>query len=133
MVFGSAGLRDKEKRYLMGLEAGEGADLIFVTAEDPRIEPLEQIMDEIAAGLRDAGRERGRDFWLIPDRGEAILRAVEAARRGDVVMACGKGHEQSMCFGDVEYPWDDRQAMQLALRGKALTTLPTAESDSLDA
>jgi UDP-N-acetylmuramoyl-L-alanyl-D-glutamate--2,6-diaminopimelate ligase len=43
-----------------------------------------------------------------------------------VVIACGKGHEQSMCFGDVEYPWDDREALRAALRGAPLTTLPTA-------
>jgi len=48
------------------------------------------------------------------------------ARAGDVVIACGKGHEQSMCFGTVEYPWDDREALRLALRGQMMSTLPTA-------
>jgi UDP-N-acetylmuramoyl-L-alanyl-D-glutamate--2,6-diaminopimelate ligase len=48
------------------------------------------------------------------------------ARAGDVVIACGKGHEQSMCFGTTEYPWDDREAMRRALRGETLDTLPTA-------
>jgi UDP-N-acetylmuramoyl-L-alanyl-D-glutamate--2,6-diaminopimelate ligase len=43
-----------------------------------------------------------------------------------VVIACGKGHEQSMCFGTVEYPWDDREAMRRALHGQTLDTLPTA-------
>jgi UDP-N-acetylmuramoyl-L-alanyl-D-glutamate--2,6-diaminopimelate ligase len=52
--------------------------------------------------------------------------AVRMARPGDVVMACGKGHEQSMCFGTVEYPWDDRKAMRLALEDLTLATLPTA-------
>ena len=49
------------------------------------------------------------------------------ARAGDLVMACGKGHEQSMCFGTVEHPWDDREALRSALRGAPLSTLPTAK------
>ena len=48
------------------------------------------------------------------------------ARSGDVVIACGKGHEQSMAFGKIEYPWDDRAALAAAIRGEALRTLPTA-------
>jgi len=51
---------------------------------------------------------------------------VTLARAGDVVMACGKGHEQSMCFGEQEYPWDDREALRCALQGVTLGTLPTA-------
>ena len=65
------------------------------------------------------------DYWCVEDRGEAILQAVSLAQSGDIVLTCGKGHEQSMCFGTVEYPWDDRQAMELALQGKTLQTLPT--------
>jgi len=72
-------------------------------------------------------RQEGVDFWRVPDRGEALLHAVHLAHHGDVVMACGKGHEQSMCFGDVEYPWDDREAMRRALQGTTLDTLPTAK------
>jgi UDP-N-acetylmuramoyl-L-alanyl-D-glutamate--2,6-diaminopimelate ligase len=49
------------------------------------------------------------------------------ARAGDLVIACGKGHEQSMCFGTVEYEWDDREALRTALKGTPLKTLPTAE------
>jgi UDP-N-acetylmuramoyl-L-alanyl-D-glutamate--2,6-diaminopimelate ligase len=55
--------------------------------------------------------------------------ACSLAKAGDVVMACGKGHEQSMCFGEIEFPWDDRQAMRAALRGSPLKTLPTAPKD----
>jgi UDP-N-acetylmuramoyl-L-alanyl-D-glutamate--2,6-diaminopimelate ligase len=52
---------------------------------------------------------------------------VELAGPGDVVIACGKGHEQSMCFGETEYPWDDRAALAAALEGHPLKTLPTAD------
>ncbi len=128
VVFGSAGLRDKEKRRLMGEVAGELADLTVVTAEDPRTEPLAEILAESAAGLEAHGRREGVDYWRVPDRGAAIRYAVQLARPGDVVLACGKGHEQSMCFGAVEYPWDDREAMRRALHGETLDTLPTSGS-----
>ena len=68
----------------------------------------------------------GKDYWKVPDRGEALRFAVQLARDGDVVIACGKGHEQSMCFGTTEYRWDDREALRRALRGETLATLPTA-------
>jgi UDP-N-acetylmuramoyl-L-alanyl-D-glutamate--2,6-diaminopimelate ligase len=88
---------------------------------------LEAILSESAAACEEEGRQPGVDFYLVPDRGEALRFAVEMARPGDVVIACGKGHEQSMCFGTTEYPWDDREALRRALRGETLNTLPTAE------
>jgi UDP-N-acetylmuramoyl-L-alanyl-D-glutamate--2,6-diaminopimelate ligase len=127
LVFGSAGLRDQAKRRMMGEVAGRMADLTIITAEDPRTESLDAIMSAIAEGVESQGRREGVDFWRMADRGEAIHRAVQMARPGDVVVACGKGHEQSMCFGTHEYPWDDREAMRFALRGEILDTLPTAQ------
>jgi UDP-N-acetylmuramoyl-L-alanyl-D-glutamate--2,6-diaminopimelate ligase len=126
VVFGCAGLRDREKRTLMGEVAGRAADKIIVTAEDPRTESLDEIMAVTAQALIARGRVEGVDFWPVPDRGEALALACSLARAGDVVMACGKGHEQSMCFGEIEYPWDDRAALRGALHGSPLTTLPTA-------
>lgn len=126
VVFGAAGLRDRDKRWMMGQVAGRMADLVIVTAEDPRSESLSGIMCQIKRGLEAVDRTEGYDFWLVPDRGRAIKMAVDLARAGDVVIACGKGHEQSMCFGEVEYPWDDRVAMRAALRGTTLDALPTA-------
>jgi UDP-N-acetylmuramoyl-L-alanyl-D-glutamate--2,6-diaminopimelate ligase len=116
VVFGSAGLRDVEKRGMMGHVAGRLADKIVITAEDPRTESLDDILAAIAEGVMAEGRREGTDFWRIGDRAEAIRFAVTLARPGDVVMTCGKGHEQSMCFGTTEYPWDDRQAMRSALQ-----------------
>jgi UDP-N-acetylmuramoyl-L-alanyl-D-glutamate--2,6-diaminopimelate ligase len=127
VVFGSAGLRDREKRAMMGHVAGQLADLVVVTAEDPRTESLEAIMAESAAAATEEGKREGVDLWRVPDRGEAVLCACQMARAGDVVIACGKGHEQSMCFGTTEHPWDDREAMRRALRGETLDTLPTAK------
>jgi UDP-N-acetylmuramoyl-L-alanyl-D-glutamate--2,6-diaminopimelate ligase len=126
VVFGCAGLRDREKRTMMGRIAGELSDLVIVTAEDPRTEGLDEIMAESVAAATAAGKREGVNLWRVPDRGEAILLACQMAQAGDVVLACGKGHEQSMCFGTTEYPWDDREAMRRALRGETLDTLPTA-------
>jgi UDP-N-acetylmuramoyl-L-alanyl-D-glutamate--2,6-diaminopimelate ligase len=125
-VWGSAGLRDREKRRLMGTISAQLADITIITAEDPRSESLEAIMAESAAACQAQGRQEGVDLWQVPDRGQAMRFAVELARPGDVVIACGKGHEQSMCFGSTEYPWDDREALRLALQGRTLDTLPTA-------
>ncbi len=125
-VFGSAGLRDRQKRTMMGRIAGELADLAVVTAEDPRTESLDEIIAESVAAATAEGKREGVNLWRVPDRGEAILFACRQARAGDVLISCGKGHEQSMCFGEIEYPWDDREAMRRALRGETLDSLPTA-------
>lgn len=129
-VWGSAGLRDREKRRLMAQISAELADITVLTAEDPRTEPLEEIMAESATALEMEGRREGKDFWQVEDRGQALRFAVELARPGDVVIACGKGHEQSMCFGTTEYPWDEREALRRALLGETLDTLPTAKRNS---
>jgi UDP-N-acetylmuramoyl-L-alanyl-D-glutamate--2,6-diaminopimelate ligase len=114
-VFGSAGLRDKEKRRMMAETSAELADITVLTAEDPRTESLEGILEEMAEGARLKGGREGETFWRVPDRGEAIKFALRLAKEGDVVLSCGKGHEQSMCFGRTEYLWDDRIAMRAAL------------------
>jgi UDP-N-acetylmuramoyl-L-alanyl-D-glutamate--2,6-diaminopimelate ligase len=115
VVFGCAGLRDRAKRRLMGEVAARLADLVVITAEDPRTESLDAIMSETADALTDAGRIEGRDFMRVADRQRAILSAVREARAGDVVVVCGKGHERSMCFGDTEYAWRDQEALAWAL------------------
>jgi UDP-N-acetylmuramoyl-L-alanyl-D-glutamate--2,6-diaminopimelate ligase len=131
VVFGSAGLRDREKRRMMAETSLELADLTVLTAEDPRTESLEDILTEMSAGAVSRGGMEGENFWRIPDRGEAIRFAISLAHPGDLVMACGKGHEQSMCFGEIEYPWDDRIAMRaalaehLGLEGPRMPYLPT--------
>ena len=133
-VFGSAGLRDKEKRRMMAEVSAELADLSVLTAEDPRTESLDGILDEMATGARSRGGCEGETFWRVPDRGEAIKFALRLAHPGDIVLSCGKGHEQSMCFGRVEHPWDDRTAMRAALAeflgvdGPAMPYLPTQDT-----
>jgi len=112
-VFGSAGLRDNAKRYLMGRVSGQLADFSVITAEDPRTEDLAAINAEIARGVREFAAESA--YVIVPDRMAAIQYAVDIAEPGDVVAAFGKGHERSMCFGTTEYPWSDQQALRTAL------------------
>lgn len=134
-VFGSAGLRDKEKRRMMAEISAELADLTVLTAEDPRTESLEGILEEMAAGARSRGGRDGETFWCIPDRGDAIRFALSLAQAGDIVISCGKGHEQSMCFGAREHLWDDRTAMRAALSellnvdGPKMPYLPTQDTN----
>ncbi len=129
-VFGCAGLRYEGKRAAMGKVAGELADVTVVTAEDPRTEDLETIMAAIASGLRQAGAVEGQSFFCIADRYAAIRHACTLAGPGDVVIVCGKGHEPTMCFGETEYPWDDRLALRAALEGRSYGELPTSCSGS---
>jgi len=114
-VFGSAGLRDRAKRRLMAEASLRLADRTVLTAEDPRTESLAGILQEMAEGAKAAGGLEGSNFWRVPDRREALRFALRMAQPGDLVIACGKGHEQSMCFGEIEYLWDDRQAVKAAL------------------
>jgi UDP-N-acetylmuramoyl-L-alanyl-D-glutamate--2,6-diaminopimelate ligase len=136
VAFGAAGLRDRQKRRMMAECAVELADLAVFTAEDPRSESLEAILAEMACGAELKGGVEGKSFWRVPDRGEAIRKAIALAQPGDIVLACGKGHEQSMCFGTLEYAWDDRVAIRAALAeylgvpGPEMPVLPTSGKDT---
>jgi len=130
-IFGSAGLRDRAKRRMMAEVAVQLADVSIFTAEDPRTEKLEDILAEMKKAAIGQGGVEGETFMCVPDRGEAICRAVNMAVKNDLIMACGKGHEQSMCFGEIEYAWDDRTALRAALAerlgiaGEKMPYLPT--------
>lgn len=111
-VFGCAGLRDKEKRSVMGNIACTIADISVLTAEDPRTEDVDLIIDQIAKGCIEAGGLEKKTFFRIPNRKEAIKYAIDLAGKDDIVVVCGKGHERSMCYGKTEYPWSDEIAIK---------------------
>jgi UDP-N-acetylmuramoyl-L-alanyl-D-glutamate--2,6-diaminopimelate ligase len=115
-VFGSAGDRDREKRPAMGSVAARLADYSIFTDEDPRFEPSQQILEEIAQGARSMGAREGIAFECMADRTQAIGQAIACAAAGDVVLLAGKGHEHSMLVKGASLPWDEEGAARCALR-----------------
>ncbi len=114
VVFGAAGLRDASKRPLMGAVAAELADYIVLTSEDPRVENPKSIAKEIMRGIPQRLRKNVR---VELDRARAIDLAINTlAKRGDWVISCGKGHEESMDYdGMTETPWSEYETMRNAL------------------
>lgn len=117
IVVGAAGERDPGRRFGVGRASAEMADFAVFTNEDPRSEDPAEIVREIGRHAEGAGRQRDRDFIEIEDRGEAIAEALRRAAPGDVVVICGKGHEQSIVYGTQARPWDDREVTRAALAG----------------
>ncbi|MDP3992915.1 MAG: UDP-N-acetylmuramoyl-L-alanyl-D-glutamate--2,6-diaminopimelate ligase [bacterium] len=139
-VLGATGQRDKTKRPILGALAGQFADYVIVTNEDPYDEDPNTIIDEVAAGVprgrplrgrykvKKASEEEGdlsfkyKDngediwWWRVPDRKEAIAKALTMARPQDVVLVTGKGAEKVMAVGDKLVPFSDRQVLEELLQ-----------------
>ena len=130
-VFGSAGLRDREKRRMMAETSAELADVTIITAEDPRTERLELILEEMKKAAEGKGAKFGQSLLVEGDRPSAFRLGVKIAKNNDILLCCGKGHEQSMCFGTTEYAWDDNTALKaaiaerLSILGPEMPLLPT--------
>lgn len=119
LVFGCGGDRDRGKRPIMGRIAGELAALPVVTSDNPRSEDPQAIMSAIEEGLRESGN---RDYRMLPERREAIRRAVAVADAGDdwLVMVAGKGHEAFQLVAGERTVFSDRKELEdaiAALRG----------------
>ena len=110
-VFGCGGDRDATTRPLMGAVAARLSDLVIVTSDNPRSENPERIIAEIRRGM---AREQGAVIEM-PDRRQAIERAVKDARAGDLVLIAGKGHEKYQIIGDRTIPFDDVEVAGEAL------------------
>ena len=111
-VVGCGGDRDKKKRPIMGGIASAGCDLVMFTADNPRSEPVDQILEEMMSGV--APDDRGK-VQVIADRRQAIQVAVRLSRAGDVILVAGKGHEAYQEVGGVRHPFDDVQVLNEAL------------------
>jgi UDP-N-acetylmuramoyl-L-alanyl-D-glutamate--2,6-diaminopimelate ligase len=115
-VFGCGGDRDRTKRPLMGAVAGRLSDVIIVTSDNPRSEDPLRIIDEIRRGITPNTRKDDAQRLLsIPDRLEAIERAIDLARPGDVILIAGKGHEKYQVVGNRTLPFDDVAVAREAL------------------
>lgn len=108
-VFGCGGDRDRGKRPLMGRVASRLADHVIITNDNPRGEDPLAIIADILEGVE-------AEYAVVPDRARAIQQAVAAARRGDVVLIAGKGHERYQESGGARRPFSDAAVAQAALR-----------------
>ena len=116
VVFGCGGDRDPTKRPRMAKVAGELADDVYVTSDNPRTEDPRAIIGQIVSGFgtTPAGR-----FMVEADRRAAIERAIADAEPGDVVLIAGKGHETYQIVGTVKHPFDDVEEAERALEAVA--------------
>ncbi|MFY9609570.1 MAG: UDP-N-acetylmuramoyl-L-alanyl-D-glutamate--2,6-diaminopimelate ligase [Blastocatellia bacterium] len=110
-VFGCGGDRDRTKRAPMGEIAATLSDVAIVTSDNPRSEDPAAIIADIEVGLN----RPGRPYLRLPDRREAIFRAIAEAREGDVVLIAGKGHETYQVFRDGTVHFDDREVAREAM------------------
>ena len=111
-IIGAGGDRDKGKRSLMLQAALRHSDAVIITDDNPRTEDPNQIVADIA---RD--REPALPWWIIRNRKEAIRAALRLASSGDIVLICGKGHENYQEIGGIRYDFDDRKEAAEALTG----------------
>jgi UDP-N-acetylmuramoyl-L-alanyl-D-glutamate--2,6-diaminopimelate ligase len=110
VVFGAGGDRDRSKRAPMGEVAERLADRVVVTSDNPRTESPSAIIEDVLTGISD------RSHVLVePDRHAAIAAAIADARRGDVVIIAGKGHETTQTTGIEVVPFDDRLVARAVL------------------
>ena len=106
-VFGAGGDRDRTKRPLMGAVVAARSDVIVITSDNPRSEDPDRIIEEVLRGITPDTRRGEMRLLTIPDRREAIEKAVSIARSGDLVLVAGKGHEKYQVIGSRVLPFDD--------------------------
>lgn len=104
VVMGSGGNRDRNRRFAMGKAAYELADYIIITSDNPRNEPPEDIIKDITSVMNFCNKV----ILAIPDRKEAIKRAISEGEKGDIIVIAGKGHETYQIIGDEIIDFDDK-------------------------
>lgn len=127
-VFGAASQRDDAKRPMMGEQSGRYADLVILTEEDYRSEDPDVIAVALAGGLESQGfskieepsdfGDESKTYMTITNRYDAIAMAIKKARKGDIVVLTGKGHEKSLNRNGKEYEWDEYEAVRRAIASK---------------
>lgn len=117
-VLGSAGGgRDKARRQILGKMAGEAAEIVIVTNEDPYGEDPMEIIKSVARGAESAGKIIDKNLFSILDRRKAIKKALSLAEKSDLVLITGKGSEQVMVVAHgKKIPWDDRMVVREELK-----------------
>jgi len=138
-IFGATGGRDKTKRPLMGLAVSQLADIAFITSDDTRNEDILDINKQIISGIKPDSllietrnlseikkiiKENPKKFiyFNMPNRQDAFNLAVQLTQPKDIVIAMGKGHENTILLGKTEYPWSDTEAFRSAFKFKQTPT-----------
>lgn len=117
-VFGCGGNRDRKKRPIMGEAAARHSDIVIVTSDNPRDEDPLDIISEIEAGMKGARkfgpgeRPSGKGYMVVPERREALRKAVSMAGKGDTILAAGKGHEDYQIIKGVKHHFDDYEELR---------------------
>jgi UDP-N-acetylmuramoyl-L-alanyl-D-glutamate--2,6-diaminopimelate ligase len=141
VIFGATGGRDQTKRPQMGQVVSNLADIAIITSDDTRNEDISQINQQIINGI-DSNKSNFVDtqkienqkqiseilkkidqkftYFNIPNRQDAFNLAIKLAQPDDVVIACGKGHEDTILHGNTEYPWSETEAFRTALKLKKI-------------
>ena len=114
-VFGATGDRDQDKRPIMAAIASKYDDYIFLTTEDTYSEEPKNILESLEKGLKDSWYA---NYKVIPDRREAIRRALNFATKGDVVILTGVGHQKSINAAGREIPWGEAKVVKELLHAK---------------
>jgi UDP-N-acetylmuramoyl-L-alanyl-D-glutamate--2,6-diaminopimelate ligase len=118
LVFGCTGDRDKLKRPVMGSIAAKNADLSVITSDDPHNEDPLEIIRAVESGFVRSGKTDGRDYLKVPDRREAVFKAISLAVPGDIVVIAGRGHEKFQEVKGVNIEIDDRRVAEDAIKAK---------------
>ena len=112
------GERTQCRRAELGAVADELSDFIYLTADDPGCEPVEDICREIAAAFRPRFVPKHE---IIPDRAKAIRQALDGLQRGDILLLAGKGDERTIRIGSQNIPHRDRDVVEAYITTRALT------------
>ena len=113
-VFGCGGDRDTRKRPAMGEISGRIADFTIITSDNPRTEKTEEIVSQIEKGIK---KTKG-NYKVIVDRTEAIKEAIKTAKKNDIIILAGKGHETYQEINGEKFPFDERIIIKKIIEGE---------------
>jgi len=140
VLYGATGERDKEKRPIMGQIVAKSANISIITADDPRGEDMNEINQAVAQGYEETpvkyisvrnkklkslvkNANQKPIYFIINNRQDAInFTITKLARPGDTFLLASKGHEKSITYGKVEYPWSETEALRSAFRLKKINS-----------
>ena len=117
-VHGGAGRRDESTRFSRGKILGENSDIVIITEDDSRDENPEKIAAEFKRGAEAAGKKEGRNLVVELDREKAINAAIKLAKKNDLVLILGKGHEKTILRGEKAVPFEDIKVAEKAVKHK---------------